>query len=141
MLTAMSLMLPAITLLPTLLPPLIPDARPGKMEPALLAQPTGTLIPITSVNPSLIFARVTMLLTDNVSPATLDMTSSMEPANSLLPTLLLPLILDAIPGRMESVLPVLKIGHSMLTMFANPFLIHARLMKDSNALAATMDLS
>ena len=141
MLTAMSLMLPVTTLLQTLLLLLIQDARPGKTEPVLLAHPTGTLILITSVNPSLIFARATMLLMDNASPATLDMTSSMEHAYTLLPTLPPPLTLDARLGKMESVLLALKTGHSMPTMFVNPFLTHARPMKDSNALAATMDSS
>ena len=106
---------PATSHLQTLQPPLILDAKLGKMEPVLLAQPTGTSTATMFASLSLIFARVTTQLMDNASAAMLDMISSMESVNFLLQTLLLLQILDAVHGKLEIVLLALLDGSSIIT--------------------------
>ena len=121
----------ANSLLPTLLLLPISDAKhgTGTTKSVLPALNTGFSTPKTSVSQFLTTALLMMLqvLALLASRAT---TSLMELANSLLPTLLLLLMLDAKhgTGTTKSASPALNTGFSMLTIFVSQFLINARLM-------------
>ena len=70
----------------------------------------------------------------------LDMTLSMESVNSLHPTLLLLLILDVRPGKLEFVPLVQITGLLILMEFVNLFLMLARLTKVFNVQVALLDM-
>ena len=119
-------------------PSLMPDATPGKMESAKLAQKTGSSTQTTSAESSTTNARLTTSATDGALPATKDTTSprswtptttsSMSPATSRLQIPLLPLISVAITGKTEPALPAQITGTLTPTMSANPSLTSARVM-------------
>ena len=117
-------------------PSLMPDATPGKMESAKLAQKTGSSTQTTSAESSTTNARLTTSATDGALPATKDTTSprcwtptttsSTSPATSHPPTPLLPLTSVAKTGKTEPALPAQRTGTLTPTMSANPSLTSAR---------------